>query len=65
MYFLFCFKDVPPKNMFVINNEYDAENLLVFIERNNLMTSQGNFKANFRLKKTKQDFFNSNVYLHR
>lgn len=31
--------DGPPRNMFVINDEYDAENVLAHIEKNNLVSS--------------------------
>jgi len=40
-----CFmnvKDMPPKNVFVINDEYDAETLLMQIQKNNLLSSHGN-----------------------
>ena len=33
--------DIPPENMFVINNEYEAENLLIYIEHNHLLNSKG------------------------
>ncbi len=35
-------KDMPPKNVFVINDEYDAETLLMHIQKNNLLSSHGN-----------------------
>ena len=37
----FCFVDAPPSNMFVINNEYEAEHLLIYIESNNILSSNG------------------------
>lgn len=33
--------------MFVINNEYEAENLIIYIENHNLLNSQGSFNYNF------------------
>lgn len=32
---------MPPKNVFVINDEYDAETLLMHIQKKNLLSSHG------------------------
>ena len=35
--------DMPPSNMFVINNEYEAEHFLIYLENNELLASNGRF----------------------
>ena len=50
--------DAPPSNMFVINNEYEAEHLLIYIENNNLLSSNGLILIFFNFKN-----FNLNSFL--
>lgn len=42
----FNLKDIPPPNMFVLNDDYDAENLLYFIKKQKINQQNSNLRAN-------------------